>query len=253
MVRDSAEHFRCPNCSHGELDVIVTENLGLSEASGLRGASGCMIDGFPDREYGRSTEYDGSSSFYDTTRSEGGSAVQRSIELSEPYRRRKDDVIGEDGLTDKQREEVETVARILGEYNRAHGSNFNTVESEESQAHVADVWIRGSASNQASVPCQVTRVDRRDTTGRALADCAIFNERTDEARLIELMWKAIERKRNNLGGVQGVVLVLDAWVLDSSGLLDRFKAEYAEALASSPFAEIWYSGRGVGAMIKRLK
>ncbi len=236
-----------PECTHSVLPgVKLADNIGVfKQGTGVQVISARKINGLPERELNRSSVDGGPSSSSDWVRSEDGTSnVTRSIELPSPYQRKR-------GI--KEREEEEAVQRILNEYNRNHSTDFDGVRQERIQDHSVDVWITKLGS-EAAIPCQVTMGEKSKTFG-SLAQTGAARDSGSEDELVEMVRKAIKKKHENFREEtpKGTILVLDVWVLAAESFLDRFQADCPELLDGSPFAEIWYSGRGVGAFIKRLK
>jgi hypothetical protein len=217
----------------------VADNIQLSEGLGIQGNSANTIDRLPEREFGRSSEDGGPTTSYDISRSEFGSTVNRSLDHAGPYR------------GDKEADERRAVERIRAEFNQQHRTNFDGVESEPNQDDPVDAWF--TEGGQRRLGCQVTRSDGRTTTGEKLGVEGKFSESVDGQVSMEIMANAIQLKARKTGGKKDLVLVLDGVIPDSDGWVEDFKTKHAKVLASTPFVEVWYAGRHVGGVVKRLK
>jgi hypothetical protein len=231
----------CPisGCSHSVKERHLFDEMHFSHGLGLQGNSANMSGGHPEHEFARSSGDGLPSTAIDVERSDTGSTVKTSFEHIGPYK------------PDKEKDERDAVERIRASYNEDHGTTFDGVESEPQQNHPVDVWL--TEQGERKIGCQVTRSDSRASTGKSLGDAGKHLETTTGQEALKIMADAIAGKFTKTGGTPGLVLVLDGVIPSVDGLLDEMKAQHAEAIARSPFTEIWYSGRGVGAVVKRLK
>jgi hypothetical protein len=188
----------------------------------------------------RMSEDGGPSQAYDLVRSKEGTILTRSFEFDGPYRGNKED------------DERKAVERIRENYNHEHGTNFDGVESEGDQNDPVDVWFT-EAGKRRPVGCQVTRSDGRKATGEKLGTVGKFSETMTGEAALTIMAAAIEGRARKTGKKKDLILVLDGVIPDAEPLLDDLTSQHADTIPNSPFLEIWYSGRGAGAVVKRLK
>jgi hypothetical protein len=241
LVPHPEDGFKCPvpGCSHGVKERHLHDHMNFTERLGLQGNSANTIDGQPEHEFARSSGDGVPSTSSDVTRTESGSTVNLSFDNFGPYK------------ANKEKDERDTVERIRARYNEDHATRFDGVESEPEQNHPVDVWL--TEQGQQKFGCQVTRSDSRASTGKSLGAEGKHSETITGQEAWKIMADAIAGKRTKTGGTADLVLVLDGVIPSVNGLLEELMQQHAEAIANSPFAEIWYSGRGVGAVIKRLK
>ena len=241
LVPNVGDGFKCPipGCSHSIKERHLFDEMHFTEGLGLQGNSTKMIGGQPQHEFAQSSGDGLPSTAINVERLGGGSTVKMSFDSAEPYK------------PNKKKDEQDAVERFRAQYNENHGTAFSGAEPEEKENHPVDVWL--TEQSQPRIGCQVTRSDGRQMIGRALADHGRFSETIAGQEAWKIMAEAIAGKHTKTGGMPGLVLVLDGVIPSVHGLLEEFKAHYAEAIEGSPFSEIWYSGRGVGAVVKRLK
>lgn len=138
---------------------------------------------------------------------------------------------------------------MLTQYNTLHGTDYDRLEAlEGKEDRDADV-VAFSAGGFPEVRFQVTKADQ--LSWASLARSASYQASVTQDDLLQVIWNAIDNKRNRLD--PEIVLVLDGWgVIKLPGTIDLFVQRYAEKLKTVGFRETWWSDHTVGGVVRRL-
>jgi hypothetical protein len=187
---------------------------------------------------------DGSASSTDIEREKpSGSKMRRAIQPVAPAPR------DSDGLR-KRAEEREAVKALLPNYNKLHGTSYESVVSGE-DSRGDDVIAQSVKECEPPMQFQVTFADNDGSLRASIARGMPYALEESEEELLARAVGALRKKK--LAPDRDTILVLDgAGIITPPGIIDRFVREHHGELGAAPFREVWWVDHAIGGVARRL-
>lgn len=234
----------CPVCHGTMIHVEATDSIDLRDAFGMHGASDQIRDGLPTREFAHTVGlYDEASAMEVKRDAAGRSEIQRTMTPTGPSPR---DAQGER----KRAEELRAVRAVLAEYNRHHGTAYDSIASGE-DARGVDVVASSRRPEDPAIDFQLTFVDTEGGLRASIARGEPYSVDGSEEELLDRFARALRKK--SLAADPDAILILDgAGVVTTAGTIDRFVRDHRQDLKQAPFREVWYVDHTPGGVVRRL-
>lgn len=222
----------------------IHDQVKLSDAVGMQGASNERRGGLPTREVARHVSERGDASGTDVERTEdGGSIVRRTVQPAGPSPR-------DAGGNRKREEELRAVELLLPAFNRLHGTAYDTLASGADERG-EDVVVSSQRATERPVVFQLIFADTEGALRASISTGKAYAASGTEEQLISRFAKALHKK--SLHPNREAILVLDgAGVTTAPGTVERLVRDCHVDLAKAPFREVWWVDHAPGGVVRRL-